>query len=46
MKKPLLALFLLLFVLGGLAFWLVGGTDAKHLEQQEITEELPDTFER
>jgi hypothetical protein len=46
MKKPVLALLILLFLLGGLAFWLVGSTDAKHLEQQEIVQEIPDTFER
>ena len=46
MKKPVIALLLLLGLLGGLALWLVGSTDAKHLEQQEITVEIPDTFEK
>ena len=46
MKKPVLALLILLVLLGGLAFWLVGSTDAKHLEQSEVTVEIPDTFEK
>lgn len=46
MKKPVIALLVLLFLLGGISLWLVASTDAKHLEQQEITVEIPDTFEK
>jgi hypothetical protein len=46
MKKSVIALLVLLLVLGGIVFWVVGSTDAKHLEQQEISVEVPDTFEK
>jgi len=46
MKKSVIALLVLLLVLAGIVFWVVGSTDAKHLEQQEITVEVPDTFEK
>lgn len=46
MKKSVIALLILLLVLGGIVLWVVGSTDAKHLKQQEITVEVPDTFEK
>ena len=46
MKKSIIALAVLLLIIMGIVFWVVGSTDAKHLEQQEITDEVPDTFEK
>ena len=46
MKKPIIALLALLLVLGGIVLWVVGSTDAKHLEQQDISVEVKDTFEK
>ena len=46
MKKSVIALLVLLLVLVGIVFWVVGSTDAKHLEQQDISVDVKDTFEK
>ncbi|NNC36295.1 MAG: hypothetical protein HKO02_02475 [Hyphomonadaceae bacterium] len=46
MKKTAIALLALLVLIVGVVFWVVSSTNAKHLEQQDITVELPDTFEK
>lgn len=46
MKKSAIALLVVLLVLASIALWVVGSTDAKHLEQQETNVEVPDTFEK
>ena len=46
MKKSLVALLIALLAIMGIVFWVVGSTDAKHLQQQEITVDLPETFEK
>ena len=46
MKKIAIALLALLVLIIGIMLWVVSSTNAKHLEQQEITVDLPDTFEK
>ncbi|MBL4870720.1 MAG: hypothetical protein JKX72_07180 [Robiginitomaculum sp.] len=46
MKKPKTLPVLIIFALIGISIWLVRGTDAKHITRQDVTIDVPDTFQK
>ena len=46
MKKSIIALAVVFLIIVGIVLWVVGSTDAKYLEQQDISVDVPDTFEK
>ncbi len=46
MKKSGWSVMILLLVLIGAGFWLLRGSDAKHLERQDVVVDVADTFEK
>lgn len=46
MKKSQILTALVLIALIGVGLWLYRGADAKHLERQPVSVDVPDTFEK